>query len=350
MRQCDIDSAKLAVPKVLACAATGVVEHIKKHHGDVASVFDHSGIAVGDIDSPVNELLLNQFCALFTAAAKNTHNDNFGLEVGSTFKPEFLGPLGYLAICSPTLLAAIKNVVKYFPAHQGLTSFGMMQDSDVIWLYYRIDDKRIEQRRQDAELSLGIFCNIFRAALGEHWSPLEVRFEHTRPDNHQEHESVFGAPIEFHRRTNAFAFRRDDLATKMPGQDSYLFSIITSFFDSHYTRNQSPQDLSIIVRDQIRLYLGNELPTVSNVAKILGLPDFTLRRQLKNRGLLFSGILRAARQELALHYMEDGDIPLTSIAYDLGYSELSAFSRAFRSWTGMSPHRYRKIIMNRPSN
>ena len=182
MRQCEADSIDLVLPKVLSCAATGVVEHIKRNQGDVAAVFSCAGIRVDDLNSPVNELMLNQFCTLFDAAAKNTRNDNFGLEVGSTFKPEHLGPLGYAAICSPTLSAAVGNLVKYFPAHQGLTSFGLIQDGDVFWLSYRINDKRIEQRRQDAELSLGIFWNIFKSALGEHWRPLEVRFEHPKPD------------------------------------------------------------------------------------------------------------------------------------------------------------------------
>jgi AraC-like DNA-binding protein len=56
----------------------------------------------------------------------------------------------------------------------------------------------------------------------------------------------------------------------------------------------------------------------------------------------FQDLVTAARQELALHYLQDPDIPLTEIAHCLGYSELSAFSRAFRAWTGMSPQRYRR--------
>lgn len=336
--------AGLAFPKVLACAATGIVEHIQRNQGDVSEVFHRAGLLVDDIDSPVNELLLNQFCTLYGAAAQNTCNDNFGLEVGSSFKPQHLGPLGYAAICSPTLFAALGNLVKYFPAHQGSTSFGLIRDGDVLWLSYRITDKRIEQRRQDAELSLGIFWNIFRAALGQNWRPLEVRFEHQKPDNSNEHETIFGAPVEFNRRTNAFAFHRNDLDVRMPGQDSYLLSIISSFFELHSGAAKNPEDFATVVRNQIQLHLGNKLPTVSEIAKLLGLRDSAFRRQLKNRGLLFSDILRAARQELALHYMENSDIPLTDIAFDLGYSELSAFSRAFRSWTGMSPHRYRKKV------
>ena len=340
----DESNQTTVFPKILACAATGIVDHIERNQGDVGAIFHSAGLSINDINSPVNELLLNQFCTLFNAAAKNTRNNNFGLEVGNTFKPKHLGPLGYMAICSPTLRAALGNLVKYFPAHQGSTSFGLIQDGEVLWLSYRIIDKRIERRRQDAELSLGIFLNIFKAALGDNWQPLEVRFEHAKPDDADEHEVIFGAPVEFYRRTNSFAFRRQDLDTRMPGQDPYLFSIISSYFESHPRLHQNPEDFATVVRNQIKLHLGDKHSTASGIAKLLGLRNSTFQRQLKSRGLLFSDILRAARRELALHYMENTDIPLTNIAYDLGYSELSAFSRAFRAWTGMSPHRYRKMV------
>ena len=66
----------------------------------------------------------------------------------------------------------------YFPAHQGKTSFSLFQDDGIMWLQYNILDPRIKYKRQDAELSLGMFCNIFKAAHGKNWAPLEIRFEH----------------------------------------------------------------------------------------------------------------------------------------------------------------------------
>ncbi len=70
--------------------------------------------------------------------------------------------------------------------------------------------------------------------------------------------------------------------------------------------------------------------------------EAALQRLLREKGLSFGDVLRAARQELALHYLNESDLSLTEIALCLGYSELSAFSRAFRSWTGMNPQRFRR--------
>lgn len=336
--------------KVLASAACGVVQHIESNRGDVDGIFGRVGIRQKDINDPINELNLIQYCNLFEVAARVTGNDNIGLEFGQNFAPKQLGPIGYAAISSPTLSAALRNMERYFAAHQEQSSFGLLQDSGILWLSYRIYDPRINNRRQDAELSLGMFCNIFKSALGPEWAPLEIRFEHDRPENSRHHEACFNAPVKFGRRTNAIGFRRSDLDTRMPEQDPYLFSIISSFLESRSRIVGNPEDFATVVRNQIKLHLGDRLPTLAEIAQVLGLSDTTFQKQLRAHDLLFPDLLRAARRELALHYLNEPGMPLTEIAYNLGYSELSAFSRAFRSWTGMSPQRYRRTGERQSTN
>lgn len=328
--------------RVLASATTGAGALFSRNGGDVDAIFGRAGIAPEQTESPFNELNLRQYCALFEEAARQTGHDNIGLEFGRGFQPRQLGALGFAAISSPTLSAAIRNVETFFPAHQNLTNFSLIHDSGVLWLSYRILDPRIEHRRQDAELSLGMFCNIFRAALGPGWAPLEVRFEHGRPDGHIDHERYFGAPVRFGRRTNAFAFRRRDLDAPMPDADPYLFSVIRPFLESRCRTLAAPEDFATVVRNQIKLNLGSSEPNMVEIARILGLSDQDFRRALREHGVTFNDLLRAAREELALHYLKHSDMPLTEIALNLGYSELSAFSRAFRNWAGMSPQRYRR--------
>jgi AraC-like DNA-binding protein len=331
---------------VLAAAASGVIDKIRSSGGDPDSILGRAHIQTRDLDAPHNELYLTQFCHLFEEAAQQTGNDNFGLQFGDAFKPNQLGALGYAATSSPTLSAALRNMETYFPAHQSKTSFGLLQDSDILWLSYRIFDQQIKKRRQDAELSIGVFCNIFRHCLGEDWAPLEIRFEHGEPDHPSEHERRYNAPVRFGRRTNAIAFRRSDLDARMPSQDPYLFSVIEPFLKSRCQLIADPVDFAETVRNQIMLNLGDNPPTLSEIADILGLSGQSFQRRLKEHGLTYHDLLKAARQDLALHYLKDPDVQLTEVAYLLGYSELSAFSRAFRAWAGMSPQRYRRNIIN----
>ena len=335
-------------PKVLASAASGVIPLIEANRGDADLIFGRSGIRSKDLENPTNELELGEFCRLFTEAAQQTGNDNFGLHFGSDFEPRRLGAIGYAAISSPTLAAGLRNMETYFPAHQGQSSFGLIRDDDMLWLSYRINDPQIEDRRQDAELSMGMFLNVFRHALGPDWCPLEIRFEHAKPESHQEHETLFGAPVQFGRRTNALAFRPADLDIKMPSADPYLYSIVEAFLQSRCDLHENPETFAESVRNQIKLNLSTTAPTVAEIARLFDLTDDDFQQELNAHKLSFKSLLKSAREELSLHYLDRHDVPLTEVAMLLGYSELSAFSRAFRKWTGMSPQKYRQSHRKSP--
>ena len=163
------------------------------------------------------------------------------------------------------------------------------------------------------------------------------------PEQPREHQDSYGAPVSFGQPINALAFRRADLDTPMPEQDPYLYSVIEAFLKNRVELRADPSDFAALVRNQIKLGLEGATPTLAEVARELGVSEQSFRRQLRDRNLGFNDLLRAARQELALRLIKTTDTPLTEVAFALGYSELSAFSRAFRGWTGMSPQRYRRL-------
>ncbi len=335
-------SAGDLTPKILAAAASGVEDTIHRFGGDVEAIFGRATIRSAQLASPINELTLHQFCTLFEEAARQTGQDNFGLNFGYDFAPQRLGAIGYVAITSPTLAAGLNNLVRYFPAHQDSSILSLEEDRDLLWLTYQILDPRIDERRQDAELSLGMFLNILRNALGPDWMPLEIHFEHGRPDGGGEHERRFGAPTLFGQRTNAIAFRREALAQPMANCDPYLFAVIEPFLAERAASRRAPTDFVSALKQEIKLKLGESSSSLRSVAGRMGLSSAALQRRLRELGVSYNDLLRAARQELALRYVRESDMPLTEIAFAVGYSELSAFSRAFRAWTGLSPQQYRR--------
>lgn len=346
------EAPRLRAPsKVLASAATGLPDLIGRMNGDVDAVFGNALLELRDIGDPLNALNLGQYCALFEAAAKDTGHDNFGLVFGAQFQPRQLGMIGYVAIASPTLRAGLGNMLRHFPAHQSHTTFSLVEDRndpEVLWLCYRVLDERIRRKRQDAELSMGMLRNILRQALGPDWCPHEMLFEHARPDHPADHERLFGAPVRFGQATNAIGLTRKDLGRPMPGQDPYLLSVAESFLQRRCEPDADPEDLTTLIREQIKMRLDGQAPTIPVIAKIMGETEWGFRQTLRKNGLGFPDLVRSARRELAMHYMGDTSRPLTDIAFALGYSELSAFSRAFRSWTGVSPRAYRRRAGNTP--
>jgi AraC-like DNA-binding protein len=328
-------------PQILAAAADGIIPMIDAMGGDVDRIFGEADVAIELLRSPFNELNLRQYCQLFEEAARQTRYDNFGLRFGHGFKPRQLGPIGYMAINSPTMGAGLRALVEYMPAHQQNTTMALRQERDLIYLDYQITDGHIHGRRQDAELSLGMFCNMFYHCHGRTWRPLEIHFEHPRPCDAGEHETLFEAPVFFAQPANSIVFRRRDLDQPMPDPDPYLFSLLEPFMRGR-RRQVCADDLIGIVRHKIERHFGTGDPGIKKIATELGMSSWTLHRRLRDLEVSFHDLVRAARRDLALRYVAQPHIALTEVAFLLGYSELSAFSRAFRQWTGVSPGCYRR--------
>jgi AraC-like DNA-binding protein len=326
---------------ILAAAACGVTGFIGRHGASPDEVLVAAGVDEHQLDDPKLALDLGTYVGLMELAAGATGNDNFGLWFGQQFQPSMLGLIGDIAVASPTLGAALSNLAGLFPYHQQATETRFARDGEFQRLEYRILDGRILERRQDAELTMGMFANVMRHALGPDWAPEEVHFEHARPEAWREHETAFDAPAHFGQRTNALVFRARDLDRPMPQGD---LRRLTRLRDELVTLAGGTGVLSFLnrVRGEVRSRFPEGYPHVEEVADALGLPRWTLQRRLADQGLSFSDVVEGVRRDLAALYVRQPHIPIADIGFMLGYSEVSAFSRASKRWFGASPQRLRE--------
>ena len=336
-------------PRVLAPAATGAAEFFSHNGGDPDRVFGETGIDPDLTPDPTLDLGLINYCRLFEQAAKWTQNDNIGLWFGQQFKPRQLGMLGYVAINSPTLNSGLRNLVDMFPYHQQATLMRLADadDDGLLKLEYQINDGRIVAQRQDAELSLGMFFNIFRHCLGCDWAPEEIHFEHPTPECPKEHERAFNAPVYFSQPTNAIVFKREALDAPMPGHDLRLLGILLSCLEQLGSGSIVEPTITDRVRGLLRSKLADGYQTLDEIADELQLPVWTVQRRLSEDGMTYKDLVEATRRDLAFMYLRQAHIPISEIAFQLGYSELSAFSRAFHRWTGAAPMAWRRQSLSR---
>ena len=331
---------------ILASAATGIVDHIESHGGDVDSIFGNAGIAPSMAGLPTLQMRLSSFCNLFEEAARQTKNANFGLWHGNQFMPHDLGLWGYAALSSPTLGVALENWVDLFPYHQEYSMLRLSsRDDGMAMLEYQILAPDIVERSQDAELSLGMFLNLFRECLGRHWTPEEVFLEHPKPEDAEAHEVAFGAPTYFSQPLNALVFRPEILEQPMPRRDLQLMTIMRTCLEQLGSRRKKYETLGDHVRMVVRTKLPDGFPSLETVSDEMGMSPSSIQRELSHLGLSYKELVQATRRDLALSYLKQRHLPLSEIALLLGYSELSAFSRAVRRWTGESPKAIRKQLL-----
>jgi AraC-like DNA-binding protein len=332
-------------PTVSAVAAHGVLGLIGEYGGDAGRILGEAHLAADDIANPDASLDLRGYCAMFEQAARQTGVDDFGLRFGRAYQLERMGPLGELVVNSPTLGTALAHLCKYFAAVQEHSDLTLATDGDLLRLEYQIRDGRIAARRQDAELSIAIFNNIFRRCIPG-WSPAEIHFEHLRAAEPLAHASLLNAPVYFAQPRNAILFAKDILTRPMPGADPSKLPALAASLRVRAGQARADDFIGLVVA-QIRANLPAGDASLTGIATRLGMSEAKLYRQLAALGTDLSSLTQTIRHELGLAYTAQPHVPLTDIAALLGYSELSAFSRAFKRWTGMAPASYRATYRSR---
>ncbi|MBV8924743.1 MAG: AraC family transcriptional regulator [Bradyrhizobium sp.] len=326
-------------------AASGFCDMLRRDGCDPGEVLGRTGLHEEDLASSSDWLPLSDYCGLLEQASAACGSVGFGLKLGVTRNVQLLGELGLLATSAPTLRAALSAIASHFSFLQEHTTVSFVRrDRDVV-LTYQIRDGHIVRRRQDAELTLGAFIGSIRRCLGPHWSPREVHFEHAGPGRLTDHDALIGGPIYFGQRCNAIVLSVTELDAAMPAPDRARYAELERRIARRAPeRRVGDTDFVGLVLQIIRDGFTGGGAGAERVARKLGLSAPALYRRLKACGVEYSELQRDLRLELAMTHVSELHLPLTEVAFALGYSELSAFSRAFRSWTGMSPNAYRRSI------
>lgn len=332
---------------VLAAAANGLEGFIEHTGGDVDRILGTSGIDPEILNSPTLSLRLVNYCKVLEEAARQSDFDNFGLYYGRQFQPQSLGLIGYIGLCSANLGEALKNVVYAFHWHQHDTFVQLVEQSDCWRFDYQVRHGAILCRRQDAELTLGMIMNLIRQVCGKNWAPREVHFEHPRPEQWHDHCKIFDAPVYFDQPFNSLFILKTDLYKPMPNHDAILLSVMIDAIRRLNATSPS-QNLIDQTRAQIQMTLMKGEPDLESISNQLGLSRWSLQRRLRQEGMTFSSLVDQIRCDMATHYLKQQQLPISEMGMLLGYSETSAFSRAFRRWFGLSPRQFRQH-QNSPS-
>ncbi len=334
---------------VLAAAASGLTEFIEKKGGDPDRVLGRSGINPETLSQPTLSISLPSYCHALEEAARQSGCDNFGLLYGQQFKPKALGLLGYIGLCSPTLELALINFARAFPLHQLDSNIRLVDLGHSYRFDYQIRHGAILARRQDAELTMGMATNLIRHVLGNHWAPHAVYFEHPRPEDWQEHSRLFDAPIYFEQSCNSLVIPKRDLQRDMSDSDPLLLRVMQDSLLQINSAGRSQQlTIADATRGQVRQMLLAGEPPLERVAEQLGLAPWSLQRRLRDEGVGFSQLVEDVRREMATHYLRLPKLSISELSFLLGYSEISAFSRAFRRWFGVSPRQWRQQADQKP--
>ena len=281
---------------------------------------------------------LEKYLALLDLAAEVTGDPHFGLHFGAKHAFVTAGLLSYIMRNSPSLGAAITNTMRYVRLHVDAAELSLAFAGPEVRLVYRLTDPSIPPCRHYDELLMVCFLRFVRLGIDDGWSPHAVHFRHGAPADLAPYQGLFGAPVRFAQSDNAMLFDRQLLSRAIRTADHQLLPILEEHAQAVLAELPAPDD---DLTGRLKRFLVGALPNdacgLSTAARALGMSTRTLQRRLRQRGIVYARLVDEVRRHLSSKYLADGNLSLGEIAYLLGYSESSAFNRAYRRWTGRTP-------------
>jgi len=281
----------------------------------------------------VNAILLQ--CASLSA------DDNFGLRMVELAGPSDLGTYGYLLKNAPTVGEALDIACRYYPTFYLGATLRLSVGRGMAKLTYRTKARSALSARHDNEWSLGFFVHVIRRGTSTDWTPASASFTHPAPEDVREQIQHFGANLHFGQATNCIEFPADVLGCRVNETDPNLLRVLIQHADGLLDRIQNEEEMA----DQVRLLILEQLDRgpgdAAGVARKLRMSVSTLKRRLGQEGFSYRELRDGVVRDLSQSALRETQAPITEIALQVGYSELSAFDRAFSRLAGMTPRQYR---------
>ena len=278
--------------------------------------------------------------ALWRAIGEVSTNPAIGLLLGTENKTERFHPIGLAALSSETFGAAIDQMARY---KQLTCPEEILQKKD--------DEEWIIQFRwllaDEVEPPVLIECafawvlSTARQGTGTRLSPLRV--ELVQPRAHVRMiERHFGCPVVCGTASNTIVFRAADAQRSFITRNAELLAMLAPQFEEELKEKNGDESFDERVRIAIQQKLTGRRPSIDDIADALHISSRTLQRRLQDAGSSFQRVLEEARHQLARHYLNNSFLELTEAAYLLGYNDANSFVRAFRTWEGVPPARWRE--------
>jgi AraC-like DNA-binding protein len=342
MRTNDPAAGLPSIPSSTGGIARLACDRLRAAGIDLAPVIFGSGLTIEDIGDRKRRLDASAQIKLLEIAAEQLHDDSFGFHLAQDFELGEIGLVYYVMASSELLADALQNAKRYCAVNnEGIGLLISLEQALTIGFRYTNIDRRSD--RQHIEFWLATFIRICRTLTRSRVEPKQIRLRHFRPELSSDVQSYLGCEVVFGADSDEILFAAPIGALPVVGADEHLNRLLLQYADEALS-NRPLRRASVRshVEDEIAQLLPHGKANASEIAHQLGMSRRTLGRALSAENATFSTVLETLRQALAKRYLREKELPISKIAWLLGYSEIGSFTHAFARWTGTTPRDFRK--------
>lgn len=319
--------------------AIGMPQVLKRFGIDPADVLTEAGLSPALFENPDTRISYAARGRLLAHCVERTGCSHFGLLVGQLGNLNDLGIVGLLMKYSRDLRTALLTLVTHFRLHSGGVTISLLENDAEATLSYEIYQPDVEATDQTYDGAVAMMFNVLKNLCGPGWTPDAVQFAHHMPETVIPFRQFFRAPVYFDADKSALVFQSHWLDFRNSVFDADLYRLLEQEIALEGTRQ--PDDFTEQVRRALRSAIITGQANEDKVAAVFSMHRRTLNRRLHDAGTSYRELVESTRYVIARQALRDTGLDIADIAELLGYADATAFTRAFRRWSGTTPAAWR---------
>lgn len=308
--------------------------------GDADEVLRLADVGVELFESPDSFIPYATYLKLLSAATTVTRRPDFGLEMSRPLSAVNLGVTGFLMSQAETVGEGWRSLERFYHVHDTFGFVGLHQRGETAFCSYTLPSHSLPALRQAADIAAGIMLNVNLMLYGPEFKAQILQLPYAEPDDISPFQRLNVEKIIFDQASCAMGFPASFLSAPVIQRDPRMHHILVDYLSTVELSDQHAASRQ--VEGLIRQFLSSGQCTIEQLARFMSVSVRTLQNRLSAEHTSFQLILEKVRRELAINHLTSGDMRLSELAYLLGYSEPSAFSRSFKRWFGRSPREWKK--------
>ena len=287
------------------------------------------------------------FARALNLAAAEGPAPSFGLQLSEYHDYLVFGPFGLLLAQADSFAEVLKLTQQYVHLHAQGISLHLETEGEQLRVEYRLQLQETVDLRQLRELGLGVMQRTMAGLFGEDWQPRQLLIGHAALGEAAEYAQLFPCPVLFEQPCSGFVAATTIFALRPLEQRSQLKSHL---IEQYRFSQHLPADISEQICYVLQSILSTGEARLEVVARLLGQHPRSLQIALQKQGRTFRELLDQVRYAEARQQLSLSAQSITDLALHLGYADETAFSRAFKRWSGVAPQQWRKVLAMQQPN
>ncbi|MEA5616610.1 AraC family transcriptional regulator [Cronbergia sp. UHCC 0137] len=352
----NLESKPMEEAKFSIAIVRDIIQYVAAQGIEINGLYSAASIDPAWLDDPDGQVSGEILKYLWREAVKLTSDRYLGLHIGEAFDLSAIGIVGYVLLNCQTYGQVLEKLSQYtrlfsqgVAIHHTISHGWVHCDCEIIG---NVKNYLLEEPQHPIESTFAALFTATQQLTGKSLQAYRVWFQHQSPEDCSEYERIFQTVVEFSQPTNRIFFDVNCLNWSVRSANPNLLSV----FEQHAAIMLKKQNQSHLYSQKVMIAIAQNLqgdiPLIDAIARGLKISVRQLQRELQSENTSYQQLLDKTRRELALQQIQNPETSIHDIAFLLGFSEPSAFHRAFKRWTGQTPRNYRTLLEKKsiPSN